>query len=306
MTLKPSWSRRKSAQNASTADVYQYISISQKLKRQFLYMIEDCGKQLRLEDDKILNIYKIAVDTLRRELGLRALADGGDYQHSFRLEFTNWLLAAGNVDNILDSIEFIVEALRYCGEKRYFEDGNEKVQRQIEIFNARLLEDGTGYQIRECQIIQISNEFLHSEVVLSALELLREKAFANANSEFLKAHSEFRDGSYEDCLIDCCKALESVLKVIASKRNWGLPDTATAKTLLDAAFTNSLVPAMLQSSFQSLRSMLESGVPTLRNKQAGHGQGTATREIPAHLAAFQIHQTAAVLVFLAECDRVAT
>jgi hypothetical protein len=46
--------------------------------------------------------------------------------------------------------------------------------------------------------------------------------------------------------------------------------------------------------------MLTSGVPTVRNKTAAHGAGVQPRVVPQELAAFQLHQTASVIVFLIE------
>lgn len=130
--------------------------------------------------------------------------------------------------------------------------------------------------------------------------LLSDPGYAAANQEFLSAHSAYRSGEYEDALTDCAKAFESVLKVIAHKKGWSVAGNASAKALLDAAFANGLVPAFLQGEFAGLRSILESGVPTVRNRSSAHGAGITPRTIPKHLAAFQLHQTAAAIVFLVE------
>jgi hypothetical protein len=60
---------------------------------------------------------------------------------------------------------------------------------------------------------------------------------------------------------------------------------------------NNLIPSYLQTEFTSLNKMLVSGVPTIRNKASGHGAGAAPRIVPEYLAAFQLHQTAAAIVF---------
>ena len=54
----------------------------------------------------------------------------------------------------------------------------------------------------------------------------------------------------------------------------------------------------MQNEFTGLRTILESGTPTVRNKAAGHGAGPNPRNIPRHIAAFQLHQTAAAIVLL--------
>ena len=43
-----------------------------------------------------------------------------------------------------------------------------------------------------------------------------------------------------------------------------------------------------------------SGVPTIRNKVSGHGQGMEVVEIPSYLAAHQLHLTATTILFLSE------
>jgi hypothetical protein len=59
----------------------------------------------------------------------------------------------------------------------------------------------------------------------------------------------------------------------------------------------------LQGEFKSLRALLESAVPTVRNQMGEHGAGTTPRAVPKELAAFQLHQAGAAIVFLIEHDR---
>lgn len=58
----------------------------------------------------------------------------------------------------------------------------------------------------------------------------------------------------------------------------------------------------MQNQFSSLRILLESGVPTIRNKEGGHGQGDEVTNVPEHLASYTLHLTASNLLFLAKCD----
>jgi hypothetical protein len=56
----------------------------------------------------------------------------------------------------------------------------------------------------------------------------------------------------------------------------------------------------------ALRSTLESGVPTARNKLGGHGQGTEVVEVPEHIVSYALHLTASAIVFLAEAEKAST
>ena len=145
-------------------------------------------------------------------------------------------------------------------------------------------------------------EYLHSEAIKPAIRLLYEKRYAGAQQEFLNAHKHYRKGETKEALNDCLKAFESVMKAICDKRGWSYPRDATARALVDVCLTNELIPSFWQSQYSALRTLLESGVPTGRNKLSGHGQGTAPVAVPGHIAAYMLHMTASAIVFLAEAE----
>jgi len=136
------------------------------------------------------------------------------------------------------------------------------------------------------------------------LSLLADKRYAGAQKEFLTAHQHYRKGENEQAISEALKAFESTMKSICAKRKWIHKDTDTAKQLLDVCVREGLIPPALQSEFSALRSVLESGVPTIRNRQSGHGAGVAPRNVPSHLAAYALQLAAASIVFLvaAEAD----
>jgi hypothetical protein len=68
--------------------------------------------------------------------------------------------------------------------------------------------------------------------------------------------------------------------------------------LLDAAYDADFLPSYLQTEFTGIRTMLEGSVPVVRNKSAAHGAGTTPRQVPEHLATFQLQQTAVAILFL--------
>lgn len=77
---------------------------------------------------------------------------------------------------------------------------------------------------------------------------------------------------------------------------------ATVKILLQVLFDNGLVPSFWNSHFSALRSTLEAGVPTARNKLGGHGQGSQVVELPEYIVAYVIHLTASAIVFLSDAE----
>jgi hypothetical protein len=79
--------------------------------------------------------------------------------------------------------------------------------------------------------------------------------------------------------------------------------SATAKALLEILFNQELIPAALQSHFTALRTTLEAGLPTVRNRTSGHGQGTEPVAIPDYLAAYALHLAAANIVMLIQAHK---
>jgi hypothetical protein len=135
------------------------------------------------------------------------------------------------------------------------------------------------------------------------LALLSEKRFKGPNEEYLTAHEHYRHGRHKECLVDCLKAFKSTIKTICDARGWTYDAWATAKDLIAVCFDRGLFPTYLQSQLGSLRSLLESGVPTVRNRTSGHGQGVEVVDVPEELAGYGMHLTASNILLIVEADK---
>lgn len=208
-------------------------------------------------------------------------------------------------EEVLDIIEL---TFRYID--RVIRDWNPYLIQQAKIeqnpddaiaeLNQRFRERGLGYQYIEGQIVRIDSEYIYTEAVEPAVNILREEEFEGASEEFLSAHDHFRKGRYKEAITDALKAFESVMKTICKRKNWEVAENATAKPLINTLLKNELIPASLQTQFSSLRDTLESGLPTVRNKNSGHGQGEKPTELPSHLVAYALHLAATNILFLIE------
>lgn len=115
----------------------------------------------------------------------------------------------------------------------------------------------------------------------------------------MDAHKHFRNGDNKETIVSANKAFESVCKSICTAKGWALDRTNNSVSKLIATMCdNNLIPAYMQSHVGALRSVLESGVPTVRNRDAAHGQGPVPTDVPDHYAAFVLHLTASNIVFL--------
>jgi hypothetical protein len=214
-------------------------------------------------------------------------------------------LTSKDTDRVLDVIELsfrLVEKMTQGFQYSSYAHPKISPAKAITELNVRFLEHAVGYQYESGQLIRKDSELLHTEVVRPTLQLLADTRFQGANSEFLAAHQHYRAGRHKECLNECLKALESTLKIICQQRNWAFAPGASAKDLLDTCFAKGLLPPLLQSHFSSVRNTLESGVPTLRNKLAGHGQGAVDVLLPSYYAGYALHLTGAAILFVVQAE----
>jgi hypothetical protein len=295
----PDFYRRRKRANQPGRDVYQYTDFPNHLRVQVVQIFNEAIGPANYNSASS-KAFKAIVEILRKEFGVFDLHP--DYNDEYHTELFNWLLNEPDIDKLLEGIEVTLRIIdRHVRDQDYqFPNRKSDPDEAIAEFNARLLEAGVGFQYDGGDIIQMDSLHLHAEVVLPALRLIADPDFASVDEEYREAHQHFRSAEYETCLVDCGKAFESCLKIIGTKRRWDFKPTDPASKLIAAAYSSGFIPTYLQAEFTALRSLLESGVPTVRNKQGGHGAGATPRVVPKELAALQLHQTAAVIVFLIE------
>jgi AbiJ N-terminal domain 4 len=304
MVLPDVYSRRKRQSEGAGPDVYQYNQVPLHLRVQIIHIFSDAiGDYIESDYGAYHNkCYDHLVKTLRKEYGVFTIGGGG---YNAREELFAWIQSETIIDRLLDGYEL---GLRLIDE--YIRSEWATFQHSVEMSpdnaiaeaNARFKEAGVGYQYVSGKIVKVDSEFIHKEVILPVLTLLHDPTFAAAEKEYLEAHEAYRHGRFEDCIVSCGKAFESVLKVVGAKRNWLIKENDPASKLILAAVNAGFLATFSQESLTHLRCLMESSTPTIRNKAGGHGAGQAVRDVPNHLAAFQLHQTAAVILFLAEQD----
>ena len=175
--------------------------------------------------------------------------------------------------------------------------------RAIENLNLRFREHNIGYQYLDGLVIRMDSKFAHEEIVKPALSLLNGAGFDGPAEEFLKAFEHRSHGRNKEAINEALKAFESTIKAICLARNWPVPSTLTASGLIAVVFERDLIPPELSAQFGSLRGLLESGIPTIRNRTSGHGQGAVPVDVPAHLVAYALHLAASNIIFLVEAHK---
>ncbi|MER9646808.1 hypothetical protein [Mesorhizobium sp. M0199] len=306
MTRIDLFSKRQKRLRGETSDVYQYDTIPKPLRVQIVHILRDAIGQSGPYAEMIEGCYKIIVDALRREYGLFSLPPVPSYgERSYEQEHADFLLNTQDVERAVDVIEIsfrvvanVTSRANYLGRSNPRKIAGEAVEE----LNARLKDHGVGYQFLDGEMIRVDSELIHAEAVKPALRLLNTKSYKGAHEEFLKAYEHYRQGNTKEALNECLKAFESTMKAICDKRSWPYSSNDTASKLIAVLYDNGLVPSFWHSQLGSLRSLLESSIPTGRNRMGGHGQGATPTDVPDHIAAYMLHMTASTLVFLTKAE----
>lgn len=311
MTVFDLFSKRAKRAQGNAPDVYTYDDIPTPLRVQIIHIWTDAlGHPEHVHSDRMVDTYFDLVSVLRREYGVFSLRERNSNPHNkhdaFK-ELSEFFLQTKDVNRALDVIELTFLSIdKITRDVNYLHRRNsgEIATRAIDEVNQRFKEHAVGFFYSDGKMMRVDSELVHQEVVKPALVVLRRNEFKNAQDEFLAAHEHYRQGKKSEALVECYKAFESTMKVICAKRGWQVNANRGAADLVKVCLDNGLVPAYWQSHFAGLRSVLESAIPTPRNKQAGHGAGAQPAQVPPdELVAYVLHMTAATILFLSEAER---
>lgn len=304
--------RKRKLERAGQTDVYQYDSLPVPFRKQVVFIwLRAIGYYVPAQYDGMLSalnsrypqndFWYSFFNLFRRELGEFEIGRSG---HNPSDQCQQYLLNAetdGALDIIDLSFQIIDQNVRKWSSQGMMLPNCVEItaDEAISELNIRFREHGIGYQFVG-KLIREDSQYIHEQVVMPAVSLLHHTSFRGAEEEFLHAHEHYRHGRYKEAIVEALKALESTLKSICSARGWAYTPNDTAQRLIGIVFENGLLPSMLQAQFSSLRGVLESGLPTLRNRTSGHGQGINPIEVPAYTASYALHMAASNIVFLVE------
>lgn len=304
------FSKRQKQLRGEVPDVYSYDTIPQSLRVQVVHIWQDVigdGDEYHDTYRGAYGAYKLVVEALCREYGVFKLIGAKEYgDRNYLSELANFVLQEQETEKVLDAIELsfrVINRTTRNYDHLHRQRASEIADEAIAELNARFQEHAVGFQFAGGEIVRVDSQLMHAKVVKPALTLLHQKEYAGAQAEFLKAHEHYRHSNMKEALTECLKALESVMKTICAKRKWQHSSNATSSVLIQCCFDNGLIPTFWTQQFSALRSTLESGVPTARNKLGGHGQGSSIICVPQHLVAYVLHMTGSAIVFLVESER---
>ena len=307
MAIFELFSKRQKKLQGEVPEIYTYDEIPNKLRVQIIHIIQDCiGEDKSSYTENAVEIYKTIRQILCREYGVFQL--NNDYNKTYANEILNFFLQTKNNSEVLDVIELsfqcIDKIVRENEDYPYQTDVEISPDEAIEDLNQRFKEHGIGYQFEGGEIIKVDSMYIHSEITKPVISLLWNKTFSGANEEYMKAHEHYRHVRNKECLTECLKAFESTIKIICTEKEWTFNQTDTAKKLIQICFQNNLVPSFTQNQFTSLQNLLESGIPTIRNKLGGHGQGKNLQKVDDEMTRYGLNLTGSNIIFLIEQSKI--
>jgi len=305
MAIIDLYSKRQKKLRGEVVDVYFYDEVPVELRVQVVHIIRDAIGEERMaghySSGNTYLPYKFIHETLCREYGVFTLAKG-NLNETHQSCVMNFLLQATEVEKVIDVIELCFKYIdKIIGKNTYDYNQYFEVeitpQDAISELNYRFKEHGFGFQF-EREMIRVDSTYVHSEIAKPVLNLLNNTKFAGPNEEYRKAHEHYRHGRNKECLTECLKAFESTMKVICTEKVWAFNHTDTAKKLIQICFLNGLVPSFTQNQFTSLQNLLESGIPTIRNKLGGHGQGQVPQQVDDEMTRYGLNLAGTNILFL--------
>src|SRR5450830_1145860 len=301
------YSKRQKRLRGEVADVFVYDEFPDRFRVQLCYMLHELlgDYYLYTNGAKPNETYRGIVSALRREYGRGYLCEEirGCSRTDPWQDLTDFILKEPNIELCLDAVELCfgvggdaARSLFYVGSRQ---SPDQFVDDCIGELNVRFRETGLGYELINGRIVRVDSQLLHSEIVKPVLGFLNAEGFEGAQDEFLGAYEHYRHGNHEEALVDALKAFESTLKVILIANGKTYVPGATASKLVLECTGAGLIPSYNESHLTSLGNVLISGIPTLRNKNGGHGQGQTIRTVEPEVVAYGLHLTGAAILMLA-------
>lgn len=260
-------------------DVLQYDNLPVEFRNQFMYILSDVCNSAN--DELAMFLAK----QYCREKGFRKLGRYVIHDSNTAFQALEEYVEKSTDDELLDLIDFICSTLNWLISSQNFtryllyETPNVIRHAFVEL-NGRFKQHNLGYEVTKGQLMRIDNQTVHAQYVKPALQLLCDEEFAGAEEEYRNAFEARRAGNNKDAILNAGKCFESVMKTICEKKYNIDAKNLAAKNLLDTLKDNCFFPEYMNNHLNKVIETLKSGAPTVRNKVAGHGQGSEITEAP--------------------------
>lgn len=281
-------------------EVFIYNNFPQTFRNQVFFILKDVLDPYSRSGENLWDIFE---ESYCREKGLKGMSYYELHTGHGKASIEAYFADCNDID-FLDTIDYLFylidKLLRTRTPKyEYDYDANRAVNNAITELNYRFKQHNLGYEFVSSQIITLDNTFLHKTVVKPVLKLLFEEGFEGAEDEIRSAYEKRRKGDNKNAILEAGKAFESAMKIICDKNGYSYDkEKDTAQKLIAILEKNQFYPSYMSAHLNNLRVTLETGLPVVRNKVAGHGQGNQIVTVPDEFADYALHLAATNILFL--------
>jgi len=275
-------------------DVFEYDVLPNSFRAQVSMIARDSLGEFDSGYGRDVDTWNWIHSTLCKEHAVFELGRGNNCV----IQVLEYILNA-DAEKAFDAIDVVFWAIH----RRLEQTDLNKYRTAVEELNHRFFEHNLGYQHTNGQLVRVDSQYAHKEIVIPAIKLMYEERFKGAEEEFMTSHKHYRAGNYKEAMNEALKAFESAMKTICKLRKIAVDEKATAKGLIEALLKGGLIPAEQETHFNNFRVAMESGLPTHRNRNSGHGQGANVKEVPSYFASHALHLAASNIVFLIEAHK---
>ena len=266
-----------------------------------MFQYEELPKKLRIQLSRLLVSYFDSFDSPHNVVTILCDEHGVDKidNHQYgTLDADGQIISCirdhYDVPLVLDTIELVMRFICETRDVFPYRHGY-PLSRLVDELNFRFRENGVGYvyNLEADRLIRLDSTLLHVSAVVPALSVLADNRLTGPNAEFVAAFDEYKNGHYGDCIVNSCKAFESVLKIICDERRWVYrKEKDTCSSLVITVVQNSGLDTSLSEPLKL--------IGMLRNKYGAHGSGSEPREVPEHLARYCLNMTASSILYIVE------
>ena len=288
---------RRNKDKSGNIDIFIYDDFPETFRNQFFAIINDVFKKME-KSRECHNVVEVLCTNFAREKGLKFIQAYNGVNNYNALVY---YIDSCNSEDFLDLMDYIFgNCFSNTTIKNYFSlQEYDFFQSAINELNLRLKQHSLGYEFINGEIIVKTNTVAHENIVKPALQLLLDEDFRGAEEEYLLAFEHYRKSENKDAILNAVKAFESTMKAICTGMEYPFDKNKdTAKKLINVLETNLFYPSYLNNHIASIRTTLESGAPTVRNKTAGHGQGADVENVNDEYVEYALNLVATNIIFL--------
>src|SRR3989338_2577418 len=273
-------------------DYFDYDKIPQETRQKVSFVIKENAYVVGLDRIGMWPERHEDLSNLRYQICKHKGIPNINDEISDRDAINSWLIRCPVIDFLRT-----VEIFLHIRQNDNSQDSFDRLQKATQEINYILDIDKIGYEIVEGKIIRRDSKYLHKEAVRQTISLLHNHSFKGPLEEFENALSNYLEKDYKGAISEANKAYESTMKAILTKLGISYDPNDTASALIKKFYDNDLIFSHTESFTNNLNEILK-GLPTIRNRQGGHGQGLDPQEVDKSYAEFALHLCGSFIVFL--------